>query len=914
VVTGTYSTLAGGRSSKGQRLAVSVKYLTLLTRKDLGAHLVTSPVETPKMQKMMMNLSNGAAASLAYQGGTSGPRGKRNGQQNESHPLSCDDAPKGADGRAMGKDLKLRNTIRIGTWNVRTLMQPGTLELLTREMNRCKVNILGISEMRWSGKGHFSTDDHTIYYSGNEKGGDRGVAFVTSNFISKHVLGYNPVNDRIISIRLQAQPINISLIQVYAPTSSAPDDVLDCFYNQLQDTLDSIPKRDIVMIIGDYNAKIGEGVQHEDEAKVVGLHGLGSRNERGNTLVDFCLANSLTIANTLFQQHPRRKYTWTSPNGLFRNQIDYILVKSRWKTSIKIAKTLPGADIGSDHQLLIADFRIKLKMTKTTGKPHRFDLQNIGDSYRVETANLFQELMVSEEETTPDELWLHIKDSILAAASKHIPKRRKKKTTSWLSQEVVDLADERRQLKEAGLQGSNLYRKISSEVQQKSRRDKNEHIRQLCQDLEGHGANNNSRELFQCVRSLTNKSTARLAIIKDESGKVLTESEEIKDRWKTYCENLYASQEDTSNVQNDVHYLVHCDDEPNILLSEVKEAIRKLKTEKAPGMDDIPSELLKQADDSVAVAIHQLCNKVWRSRTWPEEWKQSVFLTLPKKGDASECKNHRTIALIPHASKILLHIINERLRPHLERELPVEQAGFRKGRGTRDQIANIRHIMEKCLEFQRNIYMCFIDYAKAFDCVRHSALWTALHEMGIPAHLIHLIRNLYDGQAACVRTEKGNSDWFVLGQGVRQGCILSPSLFNLYAEFIMRRAMDGWSGGLSIGGRKVSNLRYADDTTLITTSMTEMAELLNRVKEESERLGLRLNVSKTKLMAIGPDVKEEPFLVDGKEVEFVSQFNFLGSLIIKDGGCGQEIRRRLAMARSAMINLSKIWAEPPRPG
>ena len=195
----------------------------------------------------------------------------------------------------------------------------------------------------------------------------------------------------------------------------------------------------------------------------------------------------------------------------------------------------------------------------------------------------------------------------------------------------------------------------------------------------------------------------------------------------------------------------HCgDDEPDILLSEVQEAIKKLKNQKAPGIDDIPGELLKQADDSVAIVLQKLCNSVWKSKMWPEDWKKCVFLTLPKKGDASECKNHRTIALIPHASKILLHIINKCLRPQIERELPAEQAGFMKGRGTRDQIANIRHIMEKCFEFQQKIFLCFIDYSKAFDCVRYSALWTALQEMGIPSHLIHLIHNLYDGQAACV--------------------------------------------------------------------------------------------------------------------------------------------------------------------
>ena len=126
----------------------------------------------------------GAATSLAYQGDTSGPRGKRNGQQNRSNPLSCDDAPKGADGRTMGKDLKQRKVTQIGTWNVRTLLQLGILDFLTREMDRCHVNILRIAELRCSGKGHFSTDNHTIYYSGNEKGGSNGLAFITSSFIS----------------------------------------------------------------------------------------------------------------------------------------------------------------------------------------------------------------------------------------------------------------------------------------------------------------------------------------------------------------------------------------------------------------------------------------------------------------------------------------------------------------------------------------------------------------------------------------------------------------------------------------------------------------------------------------------------------------------------------------------------------
>ena len=145
------------------------------------------------------------------------------------------------------------------------------------------------------------------------------------------------------------------------------------------------------------------------------------------------------------------------------------------------------------------------------------------------------------------------------------------------------------------------------------------------------------------------------------------------------------------------------DDEPDILLSEVQEAIMKLKNQKAPGIDDIPGELLKQADNSVAIVLQTLYNSVWKSKIWPEDWKKSVFLTLPKKGDARECKNHRIIALIPHASTILLHIINERLRHHIERELPAEQTSFMKGRGTRDQNANIHWRSA----FQQKIFSLF---------------------------------------------------------------------------------------------------------------------------------------------------------------------------------------------------------------
>ena len=175
----------------------------------------------------------------------------------------------------------------------------------------------------------------------------------------------------------------------------------------------------------------------------------------------------------------------------------------------------------------------------------------------------------------------------------------------------------------------------------------------------------------------------------------------------------------------------------------------------------------------------------------------------------------------------MLKILQARLQQYMNHEILDVQAGFRKGRGARDQIANICWIIEKAREFQKNIYFCFIDYAKAFDCVDHNKLWKILQRMGIPDHLTCLLRNLYADQEATVRTGHGTTDCFQIGKGVCQGCILSPCLFNLYAEYIMRNAgLEEAQAGIKIASRNINNLRYADGTTLIAESEEKLKSLL----------------------------------------------------------------------------------------
>lgn len=377
----------------------------------------------------------------------------------------------------------------------------------------------------------------------------------------------------------------------------------------------------------------------------------------------------------------------------------------------------------------------------------------------------------------------------------------------------------------------------------------------------------------------------------------------VRDRWKEYAEGLYRRDPMISEVFEDAYHFV--DLEPSILESEVRQAVKILSSNKAPGIDNIPIELFKKAGEQGIKVMHRLLNEIWVSRVWPKQWQRSVYIPIYKKGDPSECSNYRTISLIPHASKIMLKIIQKRLEPIMESLIPPEQAGFRKNRGTRDHISNIRRLMEKAREHQKDLFMCFIDYSKAFDCVDHGSLWRVLLEMGVPLHLVLLMRQLYTEQEAAVRTEDGDSEWFKVKKGVRQGCILSPYLFNLFAEYIMRKAnLEDCCKGVRIGGMSLTNIRYADDTTLLAESSLDLTKAIKRVKEESERMGLYLNMKKTKIMT----TSETPVKIcfGDEEVELVDSFVYLGSLVTCKGMCDAEVKRRIALGRKAMNALGPI--------
>ena len=212
-------------------------------------------------------------------------------------------------------------------------------------------------------------------------------------------------------------------------------------------------------------------------------------------------------------------------------------------------------------------------------------------------------------------------------------------------------------------------------------------------------------------------------------------------------------------------------------------ALESITTSKSSGSDRIPTELFQILKDDAGKVLHSICQQIWKTQQWPQDRKRSIFISIPKKDNAKKWLNYFTIALISHEGKQkMFKILQARLQQYVNWELLDVQDGLRKGRRTRDQIGNIHWIIEKARVPEKHILL-LIDYAKAFDCVNHNKLWTILQDIGIPDHLACLLRKLYACQKVRVTTEHGTMDWFQIGKGACQACILSPCLFNLYSEF-----------------------------------------------------------------------------------------------------------------------------------
>ena len=232
---------------------------------------------------------------------------------------------------------------------------------------------------------------------------------------------------------------------------------------------------------------------------------------------------------------------------------------------------------------------------------------------------------------------------------------------------------------------------------------------------------------------------------------------------------------------------------------------------KATGYDSITAEELKAAVEKGIDAIHKLCNRIWDTETFPEDWGKAVITPIYKKKDKLDCNNYRGISLLSHAGKIMISILQNRIKERTEDKLSEAQAGFRRGRGTVDQLFTLRQLTEKYLERGKKLYICYIDFEKAFDRVWQKGLWHAMAFFGFPQKIINLLKALYKISQSAVRVNGSLTDWFATSVGVRQGCVISPQLFNILLEVAMLYALHDQDIGAHINGHIINNLRFADD-------------------------------------------------------------------------------------------------------
>ena len=827
-----------------------------------------------------------------------------NSRQNVSRALAA--SPGGAAPRA----LNAKNLLRFGIWNVRTLNAPGRSELLVDELLCHNIDICVLSEVRWtdSGETKICSSDLSQQYSLLYSGGTschRGVGFAIKQVFASSVVSFTPVSDRIAVIEISGLR-NLSVVGVYAPTEVATAVDKDAFYADLQTVMLSIPKNNMCVIAGDMNAETGS--DGSPWPGVLGPFGVGSLNDNGTRMLSFATSNRFVVCNTFFGHKRRHRETFISNDHKTVKRLDYLLVNRSYKSSVEDVKVNFAADVLSDHKLVLCKLRLHLKVQRSKRPKPRLDLDHLRDStilnqYNVSTANRFANLPC-ENDLDVDERWENVKSCIVDAASEVLPKKRPKRHP-WISDTTLQLRDQK--LKASGRERNFLRRQMDRSLRQ----DEENWWAEKADEMEKAAFSGNSRALFQLVRFASGIQQRPAPIrVNDQYGKPIRNLKDQMNRWRGHFRDLL-NRPDPPALDRDLDAVdIQIDPEIDVSapsIAEVKAAIGALKRNKAAGPCEVSPELLKSLDESGVSQLHSLLLQVWEARRVPKDFKDSVIVPVFKKGSKSDCSNYRGISLLSIAGKVLTKIIRSRLNIRYEASIREQQAGFRSGRGCADQIFALRQCFERRLRHGRPTVAVFIDFACAFDSVHRISMWKVLRKCGIPPIFVEILCDMYNDAQSVVRVGQHVSEPFTISTGVRQGCIMSPMLFNLVLDWIMSKSIletDGIAATLSL---LLADLEYADDIVVLAESERAAQIILDRISDNALMLGLRVKPSKSKVMSFHTPTPN--LTVDGEVLENVNTFTYLGSTLSNDKvSPSDDIACRIAKASRAFGSLTKrLW-------
>lgn len=433
----------------------------------------------------------------------------------------------------------------------------------------------------------------------------------------------------------------------------------------------------------------------------------------------------------------------------------------------------------------------------------------------------------------------------------------------------------------------------------------------IADDAQRAADSGNLKEMYKATKTLTGKRSSRKKPLKSREGQLIVTSEGQLRRWQEHFTEIFRLPEDPTNTP-------HIETVPprrrtlNIDCSpptgdEVLNALRALKNGKAPGVDLIAAEMLKADLASAANALTPLLQRIWRDEELPDDWSKGLLITVPKRGDLSQCSNWRGITLLSIPSKVFCKIILDRLSGAVDPLIRGEQAGFRPNRSCIDQINTLRIILEQASEWQREMYLTFVDFEKAFDTLRWDSIWSRLQEIGVPDKIINIIRALYRNYSCKVTHNGLVSEDIAVHAGVRQGCLLSPLLFLVVLDGILHKTTDNKRRGIEWGiTNLLEDLDYADDICLLSHTRADMQAKLNDLRDEAAKTGLKINTRKTQEMRCGA-TSSFPLVIGTEAVERVHKFTYLGSCVSETGGAEDDITSRIAKARATFAQLRPIW-------
>jgi len=709
--------------------------------------------------------------------------------------------------------LSAKNKTKIGFWNVRTMFETGKLAQVTAEMRRYNLHILGISESRWTGSGKYrASTGETVLYSGRDDGQHHeGVAIIMKKGMEKFLMEWKPINNRMMRIRMKGKHANTTIIQCYAPTNDSGEESKDTFYEQLQAEMENTPNHDMRIVMGDLNAKVGKDNTNQERA--MGKEGCGSINDNGERLVEFCMTDNLAIGGTLFAHPEIHKLTWCSPNGRDKNQIDHLMINGTWRRSLLDVKVRRGADVGSDHYLVIATLKVKLRKNGP-GKPRQqhFDVEKLRNTkvksaFTLQLKNKFQALVDTENYTPPDTtnintMWKQVRTAYTQASETCLGQRQRKRKR-WITADTWQAIENRRELKKKILETKSerirerykqQYREANQTVKRMTRTDKRTYMDGIARQAEEAAAKGEQGQVYKITKTVSGKYRSNTETpILDKQGQILTTEEEQDARWAEHFSEVLNRPPPTeeADVQDPDADLNVNSSPPK--KEEIIAAISSLKNGKTPGQDNLNAELFKADPEFASKVLQPLFAAIWEEKQLPADWTEGVIVKIPKKGALNNCNNWRGITLLSVPSKILAKIIIGRISEAVDQQLRKEQAGFRPGRRCIDQIFTLRNIIEQCTEWQRQLYINFVDFEKAFDSIHRESVWRILRAYGIPQEIIQVIKSFYNNFTCRVGNSKTS---FSVQTGVRQGCPMSALLFNLTIDWVMRQTTADQSRGI----------------------------------------------------------------------------------------------------------------------